>query len=222
VQSWKENVTIDQDYAGPKYTGTAVEGNENFSLKIVDGAGTTVTSDTVNVSIADGTHYTYVSPIALDLNGDGVKTLSIDQGVQFDLLNTGNKIATGWLSGQDGFLAVDANGNGQIDDRSELFGGGVGEGFAALATFDSNGDGVVSASDSLFGSLSIWQDANEDGLTDNGELKSLAAYGISGLNTSHSNSFSTDAQGNILGETSSAITNKGQSLDMIDVYFKVQ
>jgi Ca2+-binding RTX toxin-like protein len=222
VQSWKENVTVDLDYAGPKYTGTAVEGTENLSLKIVDGAGTTVTNDTVNVSIADGSHYTYVSPIALDLNGDGVKTLSIDQGVQFDLLNTGNKVVTGWLSGQDGFLAVDANGNGQIDDRSELFGGGVGEGFAALATFDSNGDGVVNASDSLFGSLSIWQDANEDGLTDNGELKSLSAYGISGLNTAYSNSFSTDAQGNILGETSSAITAKGQSIDMIDVYFKVQ
>jgi serine-aspartate repeat-containing protein C/D/E len=222
VQSWKENVTIDQDYAGPKYTGTAVEGTENFSLKIIDGAGTTVTQDTVNVSIADTTQYTYVSPIAIDLNGDGIKTLSVDQGVKFDLLNTGEKVSTGWISGQDGFLAVDANGNGQIDNRDELFGGGVGDGFAELATFDSNGDGVVNTSDSLFGNLSIWQDANENGVTDNGELQSLAAYGISALNTSYSNAFTTDAQGNVLGETSSAITTSGKSLDMVDVYFKVQ
>ena len=39
------------------------------------------------------------------------------------------------------FLAIDRNGNGLIDDRSELFGGAVGEGFGTLASFDSNADG---------------------------------------------------------------------------------
>jgi Ca2+-binding RTX toxin-like protein len=222
VQSWRERVTVDRDYRGPRFTGTAIENTENLSLKIIDGAGTTVTQDTVNVSIADASEVTFVSPIAIDLNGDGIQTLSIDQGVKFDLLNTGEKVSTGWLSGQDGFLAVDANGNGQIDNRNELFGGGVGEGFAELATFDSDGNGLVNSSDSLFGSLSIWQDANENGVTDQGELQSLASYGVAALNTSYSNAFTTDAQGNVLGETSSAITTSGKSLDLVDVYFKVQ
>ena len=40
----------------------------------------------------------YTTPLMLDLNGDGVQTLAIDSGVQFDLLNTGTKQSLGWIS----------------------------------------------------------------------------------------------------------------------------
>ena len=96
---------------------------------------------------------------------------------------------TGWLSGEDGFLAIDNDHDGLIGSRAELFGGGIGEGFAKLESFDSNGDGLVNSSDALFDELKLWQDANENGVTDIGELVSLESAGISDLNTSYTDVF---------------------------------
>ncbi len=225
VQTWKEKVTVDQDSDFTRHNPNFVEGTEDFSIKISGTSGNNHdiihTGSEKTVNILDKTEYDYVSPIAFDLNGDGVQTESIDKGVKFDILNTGKKVNTGWLSGEDGFLAIDKNKNGQIDDRSELFGGtSVGEGFAKLESFDSNSDGIVNAQDALFNELKLWQDANQNGITDNGELVSLGSAGITDLLTSYTNVFSTDAQGNIHGEHSTAMMN-GQAIDMVDVYFKV-
>lgn len=142
--------------------------------------------------------------------------------MEFDLLNNGVSVQTGWLSGEDALLAVDSNGNGQIDDRSELFGGDIGEGFGKLATFDSNEDGFADVNDADFGELKVWQDANENALTDAGELLTLSSTGIASLNTSYTDVFSTDAQGNIHGEHSSAILADGSAIEMVDVYFQVE
>ena len=165
--------------------------------------------------------FDFGTPIALDLNGDGIQTLSVDEGVEFDLLDSGVKVQTGWISGEDALLAVDNNGNGEIDSRSELFGGTIGDGFGKLATYDSNDDGFVDASDANFGELKVWQDANENGLTDEGELVALEAKGITSLNTDYTNVFTPDAQGNVFGEQSTAIAN-GETIDMIDVYFQFE
>ena len=138
------------------------------------------------------------------------------------MLNTGDKVQTGWISGEDALLAIDRNGNGQIDDRSELFGGDIGEGFAKLATFDSNEDGVVDAADADFGELKVWQDKDENGITDADELVSLEAAGVSSMNTTYTNVFGTDALGNIHGEHGSATLTDGSTIDMVDVYFRVE
>ena len=53
---------------------------------------------------------------------------------------------------------------------------------AALATLDDNGDGVIDSGDAAFGSLQVWQDLDHDGVSDAGELKSLADHGITGIN----------------------------------------
>ena len=164
----------------------------------------------------------FETPLVLDLNGDGVQTLSIDEGVEFDILNNGSKVQTGWISGEDALLAVDNNGNGQIDDRSELFGGDIGGGFGKLQTFDSNDDGFVDSSDANFDRLQVWQDVNENGLTDAGELGSLESAGVASLNTSYTDVFGTDPQGNIHGEHSSATLADGSAIDLVDVYFQVE
>ena len=169
---------------------------------------------------SDSARSWWISPIAIDLHGDGIQTLSIDKGVKFDMLNTGEAVNTGWLSGDDGFLAIDNDGDGLISSRAELFGGGVGDGFAKLKSFDSNGDGLVNESDIQFSELKLWQDANENGVTDQGELMSLDSVGITNLNTTYTNVFSTDANGNIHGEVSSAVKH-GNTVDMVDVYFQV-
>jgi hypothetical protein len=224
VQTWQNAVTIDQDYFSPSgvnYKGYK-EGNENFSLKLVSGGGTQIAnSSPLNVTIKDTNQYRFVSPIAIDLNGDGIQSLSINKGVKFDILNTGEKVSTGWISSGDGLLAIDTNNNGNIDDRSELFGGGVGEGFAKLGSFDSNRDGFVTANDADFGKLKVWQDKNTNGVTDANELFALADAGIASLKVAHTSNFTLDAQQNILGESSVATTNNGKELSMIDVYFQI-
>jgi hypothetical protein len=99
-----------------------------------------------------------VSPLILDLNGDGVKTLSIDYGVKFDHDNNGLAQATGWVDTQDGLLVFDQNNNGLIDNGSELFGNHTlnttgtiittsDNGFIALQSFDTNKDGKVDIND---------------------------------------------------------------------------
>lgn len=164
-----------------------------------------------------------LTPIAIDLNGDGVQTISrADAGGKFDLLGTGNAIASGWLSADDGFLAVDRNGNGSIDSIAELFGGvSKGSGFAQLVAFDSNGDGLVDASDAAFGDLRIWQDANGNHRTDAGELVSLDKAGVVSLTVAHVDLPFIDAQGNLHIERSSATLANGVRADMTDVYFSI-
>ena len=61
-------------------------------------------------------------PIVLDLDGDGVETLSQDTGVFFDHDANGFAQLFGWVASDDGLLVWNRNGNGQIDDGSELFG----------------------------------------------------------------------------------------------------
>jgi hypothetical protein len=64
----------------------------------------------------------HVSPLVLDLNGDGIKLFPYSKGVYFDIDNDGFAERVGWVSPQDGQLARDLNGNGKIDDITELFG----------------------------------------------------------------------------------------------------
>jgi hypothetical protein len=126
---------------------------------------------------------------------------------------------SGWLSGQDGFLAVDANHNGQIDSVNELFGGANGEALTKLAQYDSNGDGVVDQNDAQFQDLLVWQDANGDKLTQAGELISLTEAGIASLSTAFATDGSTDVAGNVHQVVGSVTFADGHGATMTDVYF---
>jgi hypothetical protein len=120
-----------------------------------------------------------------------------------------------WLDANDAFLARDINGNGRIDDRSELFGGVFGEGFSLLSTLDSNQDGRIDRADEAFASLSLWQDKNSDKQTDEGELTSLMQSGIASISLA----YSLNAQwqeGNLLLEQSEAIRTDGSRLEVRD------
>jgi hypothetical protein len=183
------------------------------------------TTDVIHLSAGqaqcheDAGTYLPVSPIVLDLDGNGIQTTALaDSKGTFDLLDNGTQVKSGWISSGDAFLAVDTNGNGKIDSRAELFGGNVGDGFAKLATYDTNHDGVVDAKDADFGKLLVWQDLNGNHHTDPGELRTLAQAGIASLTVANVWD-GTSQNGNILGETSSATRADGSSIAMTDVYF---
>ncbi|MFH1531880.1 MAG: hypothetical protein ABIK09_14235 [Pseudomonadota bacterium] len=120
-------------------------------------------------------------PIVMDLDGDGVELLPIQDGVNFDLWAAGHPQAMAWVHPDDGFLIIDRNSNGRVDDGAELFGNvdGVHEhGFDHLAALDTDGDRVLTATDEAFAELRIWQDRNSNGLSEAGELIRLSEFGI--------------------------------------------
>ena len=62
------------------------------------------------------------SPLIVDLDGDGVETTNIANGVYFDHDGNGFAEKSAWVGKDDGLLVRDINGNGQIDNGTELFG----------------------------------------------------------------------------------------------------
>lgn len=167
-----------------------------------------------------------VSPIVLDLDGDGVSTAAAADGVYFDLLATGNTDKVGWVGGRDALLALDHNKDGVINDGSELFGVGTrlasgqraGHGYEALAELDTHRDGRIDARDERFADLRLWIDKNRDAKTDDGELLGLVDLGIVELNLDYVLSDRMD-QGNLVGMISDYTTADGQTHEMADVWF---
>jgi len=127
-------------------------------------------------------------PLTLDLDGDGLETVGINAAnpILFDHDGDGVKNATGWIQPDDGFLVLDRNGDGLINDGTELFGDSTPvfdadgnvvrkavDGFDALAQEDTNGDGLVNNQDANWASLRVWQDANSDGISQANEHTAL-------------------------------------------------
>ncbi len=165
------------------------------------------------------------TPIMLDLGGNGIQTVSAAHGVSFDLNGTGHAQQVGWMSGTTGLLVMDLNGDGLINNGSELFGSGTllvngahaANGYQALAALDTNHDGVLNAADDHYKDLKVWVDANHNGKTDSGELHSLAELGIVSLNLKAT---ATDqgSNGNWIGMVSSYTTADGHQHQMADVW----
>ena len=92
-------------------------------------------------------------PLVINLNTD-VTELS-DQTFYFDLDADGEEEEISMLKGS-GYLALDKNGDGVINDGSELFGTKNGDGFADLARYDEDGNGWIDENDSIWSKLKIW------------------------------------------------------------------
>lgn len=159
-------------------------------------------------------------PLVLDLDGDGIETTSIeDTDFQFDLFEGSGFVGDhGWLSSDDGFLALDKNGNGRIDSISELFGDHLETGFEDLASLDSNSDGKIDSSDELFSSLVVWQDLNENGQSEEGELTSVSDIGIVSISLSNEKT-QIESNGNTVTEIGSVTLNDGTEMLIADVNF---
>ena len=133
-----------------------------------------------------------VDPLILDINGDGFNIETKKYGAHFDLNCNGFAERINWTR-QDAILALDKNGNGKIDDGSEVFGDfhlladgtKAKNGFEALAQYDTNGDGVIDENDEIFNQLKLWVDSDGDGLSGSGELKSLKDMHIKAINLNY-------------------------------------
>lgn len=156
-------------------------------------------------------------PMAIDIDGDGLDTIDINNSqIYFDVDNDGFREQTGWISGKEAILAIDKNENGKIDNQSEMFGSTEKTGVEELRELDTNGDGIINAQDSDFNKIRLWQDLNENGVTDEGELKTLAEAGIESIYTSayKINSLNNN---NIITEKATIQYTDGSTKDLYDV-----
>ncbi|MBI5783750.1 MAG: hypothetical protein HZA69_08400, partial [Gammaproteobacteria bacterium] len=158
-------------------------------------------------------------PLTFDLDGDGIETVGIDPNnpILFDHDGDGLKTATGWVKADDAFLVLDRNGNGVIDNGTELFGdstplsggGNAADGFAALTDLDSNGDGKVDSGDAQFANLRLWRDLNQDGVSQSGELYTLAQQNIAAITVAKTENNTLLPDGNVLADVGSYTKTDG-------------
>lgn len=105
-------------------------------------------------------NYILTDPLVINLDSN-VASVS-DMKFLFDLDADGKKEEVSFAGSGSGFLALDRNDDGKVNDGSELFGTKSGDGFADLAAFDEDGNGWIDEADSVFKDLKIWT-KEEDG-----------------------------------------------------------
>jgi|GEM_PF-2948510 len=210
----------------PRYgLGKLLDGIGKFMLPYLPDEGSTLpdaplTPGDAAQEAADGAGAagTLSSPLVLDLGGDGIEVKAIDEvNVFFNVDADPQLEEVGWVGANEGFLARDLNNNGQIDQINELFGNATTSGFDVLSQLDSNADGMITAADTDFASLRIWQDADIDGQTDAGELTTLAQRGITSIDLNY-NPVDVWEKGNLITQDGT-YTQNGVAHQIIDIWF---
>jgi hypothetical protein len=161
---------------------------------------------------------------------DQVRFGDVVEGVPFDIFARGVRDLVAWPEDPTdvGFLTYDRNGNGEVDDGSELFGnrtplssGAVAEhGFEALAELDDNGDSWIDAADWEYRRLRLWLDANRDGLSQEREIVPLRWLGIFSISIRYVETRRVDRYGNAFrykATMKSAFCQGGRAWDVFPV-----
>jgi hypothetical protein len=156
---------------------------------------------------------TCLSPIVIDIAGNGFDLTNAANGVMFDLNAIGSAEQISWTASgsDDAWLVLDRNDNGVIDNGRELFGsatpqpyltpGETKHGFRALSIFDNaenggNGNGQIDERDGVFPSLKLWRDANHNGISEAAELQAIANSDIRVIDLTYKDARRKDANGN--------------------------
>lgn len=179
----------------------------------------------------------YNSPLIVDSDRNGYRLTSVEGGVRFDLDGDGTAEQLAWTEADsdDVFLAMDRNGNGRIDDGSELFGNytpavsgrNAANGFEALKALEnpvygaSEVDGLLDSRDAPFTRLLLWRDANHNGVSEPDELMPAAASGLLALETEYRTSRRKDRHGNEFRQRAKGLWADGEYF-IYDVWLRRQ
>jgi hypothetical protein len=192
------------DETGPALHGAGLQATTiNVTTR---GTTTAFSADVVTLSAN-------AAPVLLDLDGDGRISYSVIDG---DINVDGLADKANWVAGNDGILFHDKFGDGQLHSMDQYafaqYGGDTDlEGLAI--GFDSNKDGVFDARDTAFDAFQVWQDLNQDGKVDGGELNSLLSLGITSIALNSDNAERSPVEGvTEHGHTQATLANGGSML----------
>ena len=128
-----------------------------------------------SVSIRAGDARMKQDPLVLNFGGTATQLTS--QRFKFDLNTDGKTEDINFVAGGSGFLALDRNGDGKINNGSELFGARSGNGFAELAALDTDHNGWIDENDAAYKQLRVWTRDN----TGKDQLASLHEANVGAL-----------------------------------------
>ena len=133
-----------------------------------------------------------VPPLVIDLDGDGIDYISLKQSYAlYDVDGDGDLEKTAWFGPYDALLAYDENGDGQISGRQEIvlkdYVDDAKTDLDGMRYFDTNDDNVFDQQDEQWGSFSLWQDKNGDGVSNDSELFTLLEAGIQAIELTSDN-----------------------------------
>lgn len=153
-----------------------------------------ISEENINIRMGDAVKK---DPLVINLDGQPAE-LTIAK-FDFDLDSDGVSEKVPFVKPGSGFLALDGNKDGQINNGSELFGPSTGNGFSELSTYDEDGNMWIDESDTIFNDLLIWSkdSGGNDSLFSLGE-KGVGAIYLGNISTQFSiNDVSNNQQGEI-------------------------
>ena len=130
--------------------------------------------DEINISVREG-DAVRKDPLVINFNGTAAQLT--DQRFAFDLQGDGKTADLAMLAGASGYLALDKNGDGKINNGTELFGPATGNGFNELAAYDQDHNGWIDEGDAVFGQLKVWTPSTDG----SGSLTSLQESGVGAI-----------------------------------------
>lgn len=208
-------VNISQQALSFSQQNVTVENRSNSSQSSTSASAVSIEQGSLSISSGEQ-EVQQSDPLALDLDGNGLTTSGVENGILFDIDGDGTKEKTSFISGGDAFLAYDKNGNGVIDNGKELFGdsNGYQHGFAELAAYDDNKDGKIDAADAIYDKLQLLS-IDQEGKQ---KLENLNQSKVASINLDYTephqaiNQYDSIAQ---LGEFTYKDGTKGQAGDLL-------
>jgi hypothetical protein len=174
-------------------------------------------------------------PIIINMDRRSYKLAGVSDGVLFDLKGNGAMRRIGWTKADssEAFLALDRNGNGRIDDGTELWGTATpvmegrataANGFDALSLSLGNGghDNTLDARSELWSRLLLWTDSNHNGMSEPGELAPLANSGIEAIHLDYKFTGRRDASGNWFRQRADLRWTDGTTSKVYDVWLTIR
>lgn len=162
-----------------------------------------------------------IDPLVINLNG-GIPSLS-DAYFEFDLNSDGQTEILSRTGQGTGFLALDKNQNGEIDNGQELFGPNSNSGFGELAQYDDDGNGWIDESDAIFSQLT-YMDFDEHGQQ---RIQSIGDVGVGAiyLGSEKMDIDLFDSNGNFqanIARNGVAIKENGQAVSLQEIHYSDQ
>jgi len=128
-----------------------------------------------SISLRLGDAARKVDPLVLNFAGNAASL--VDQRFSFDLDSDGKEEQIARLASGSAYLVFDRNGDGRINNGSEMFGPNTGDGFSELSQLDDDGNGWIDENDQAWQKLSLWHPDENGG----GDLRSLSESGVGAI-----------------------------------------